>query len=586
MKEFFRTFLAVILALVVVNALMFIVTIIMIASLSTLQKPKAIVQDNSVLVLDFKESIVDYASSNDFMINPLSGSMSVSKNLNLRDVTDAIKAAAKDPKIKGISMEITSVPTSLSILEEIRPELEAFKESGKFVSAYSNSGYTQKSYYIASAADQIYLSPVGNIDFKGLFYMTLYYKDFLDKIGLDVQVVRHGKYKSAVEPFMESHMSEANREQLASYVNSMWNDILTPISKSRNISIADLNNYADKLALENAKNAEEFNFIDKIMFEDQYEDFLKEKTGTTDKLKRITLAKYVSSREDVKTSSSKEAVAIVYAQGGIIEGKSASGDMGNETICKALREAREDKNVKAVVFRVNSPGGSALASEYILREAKLTAEEKPFIISMGDYAASGGYYISCAGDYIFADPTTLTGSIGVFSLIPNMQSLAEKHLEINFESVSTNENAGFMNQLPMTPYQLSKMQNQVEEIYDLFITHVADGRGMTKEQVDAIGQGRVWTGTEALKIGLVDELGSLNDAVAFAAEKAELSDYRLKEYPQKKDAFSEILEELMASTRVQTWQDSPIAPFIKAAEQATKMEGVQARLPFVLVEGE
>ncbi|MDR0364536.1 MAG: signal peptide peptidase SppA [Bacteroidales bacterium] len=586
MKEFFRTFLAVILALVVTNVLMFLTTIIILGSLATFQKPKAVVHDNSVLVLDFKEQIVDYASVNNYTIDIVSGSMNVSKSLNLRDVINAIKNAAKDTKIKGISMEITSIPTELSILEEVRKELNAFKESGKFIYAYSNSGYSQKSYYIASVADQVFISPVGEVQFKGLFYMVPYFKDFLDKFNMEVQVVRHGKYKSAVEPYLDNKMSEANREQISSYVNSTWNDILVPISISRNISVANLNNYADNLAIDNAKKAEEYNFIDKIMYEDQYMDLLKEKTSTTGKLARIEMSKYISAHENAQISQSSNSVAIIYAQGEIVEGKSSGEALGNETICKALREAREDKNVRAVVFRVNSPGGSALASEYILREVKLTAEEKPLVVSMGSYAASGGYYISCAADYIFADPTTLTGSIGVFGMIPNFQKAIKKYLAINFESVKTNENANYMTNVfePMTPFQLSKLQNEIEAFYNTFISHVAEGRGMTKERVDEIGQGRVWTGTEAIKIGLVDELGSLNDAIAFAADKAELTDYRIKEYPQKKEAFVELLEELMASTRIKSWQSSPIAPYVQAMEQVANMEGVQARLPFVLIE--
>lgn len=587
MKEFFRTFLAVIAALIVMNLLMFVIFMGTIASLSMLQTPKATVQNDSVLKLSLKEPIVDQPSPTSYNVNLLSGTVSMEKGLSLREVVEAIRHAATDPKIKGISMEITSIPTDLTNLEELRKELESFKESGKFIYAFSNAGYSQKAYYIASVADKVFLSPVGEVDFKGLFYSVPYLKDFLDRFSIDMQVIRHGKYKSAVEPYLTNTMSDANREQISSYVNSTWNDILSPISKSRGISIADLNNYADNLVLENAQKAKEYNFIDDIIYEDQYMDLLKEQTGADKKANAIELSKYITAIEPAKAIAG-DAIAIVYAQGGISNGKSSQGNMGNETICAALKEAREDKNVKAVVFRVNSPGGSASASDFILREVKLTAAEKPIIVSMGSYAASGGYYISCGADYIYADPTTLTGSIGVYGMVPNYQKALKKYLAVNFESVKTNENSDYMSTIfePLSPYHISKIQRSIEDVYDTFITHVSEGRGMTKAQVDSVAQGRVWTGTEAIKIGLVDELGTLNDAISYAAEKAELSDYRVKEYPKKREIFEEIMENFMSTTRAKAWQGTPIAPYVDAMEQAANAEGIQARLPFVLIEGE
>jgi protease-4 len=591
MKEFFRTFLAVILAMVAMNILAFIVGISIIASLATFQSPKPVVQENSVLTISLKDAVIDQSTNNKYTFDWLSGGFSMDKNLGLREVTKAIRNASTDPKIKGISLELgAGVPTSLSLLEEIRVALEEFKDSGKFVYAYGNSGFSQKGYYIASVADKVYLSPVANFDFKGLYYAIPFFKDFFDKYDIEMQVIRHGKYKSAVEPYISNKMSEANREQISSFVNAMWDDILRPISVSRNIPVETLNQYADDLAVTNSRQAKKLDFIDDIIYQDEYYAFLKEKAGldSDKKLRKIELEKYIAAESDKKYVENDGTIAVVYACGSIIEGKSNQESMGNETICQALRDAREDKKVKAIVFRVNSPGGSALASEFILREVKLTAKEKPVIVSMGTYAASGGYYISCAADHIFADPTTLTGSIGVFGMVPCFQKLLKNDLKINFEGVKTNKNSDYMTTVvePLSPYQITVIQNEIEDIYDLFISHVSEGRNMTKEQVDDIAQGRVWTGSEAINIGLVDELGNLEDAIAFTAKKAGLNQYKIKEFPRQKDFFEELLENFTDMARVKMFKNNQISPFIEAMEQAATMQGVQTRLPFVLIEGD
>ena len=591
MKEFFRTFLAVILAMIAMNVVAFFVFISVIVSLATFQSPKPVVQDNSVLTITLKDEIVDQSTNNRYSVDWLSGGLTTDKNVGLREVTTAIHNAATDPKIKGISLELESaIPTALSLLEEVRTALEEFKSSGKFVYAYSNSGLSQKGYYVASVADKVYLSPVANFDFKGLYYSVPFLKDFFDKFNIEMQVIRHGKYKSAVEPYISNKMSEANREQISSFVNTMWNDILRPISASRNISIEDLNNYADELAVTTAKQAKKLNFIDDILYQDEYYAMLKEKVGVSSdqKLRQMELQKYITAATEEKSTDNDGHIAIVYANGTIIEGKSGQGSMGHETICEAIRDAREDKKVKAIVFRVNSPGGSALASEFILREIQLTVKEKPVIVSMGTYAASGGYYISCAADHIFADPTTLTGSIGVFGMVPNFQKLLKNDLKINIEGVQTNKNASYMTSVvePMSPYQITVIQNEIEDIYDTFITHVAKGRNMTKEQVDDIAQGRVWTGTEAINIGLVDKLGNLEDAIAFTAQKAGLNQYKIKEFPRQKEFFEELMENLSDMATVKVFKHSKISPLINAMEEAATMQGVQARLPFVLIEGD
>ena len=590
MKEFFRTFFAVILAMVVMNTLAFFVCISIIASLATFQTPKAVVQNNSVLTISLKDEVIDQSTSNKYSYDLLGG-LTMDKNLGLREVTTAIRDASKDSKIKGISLELESaIPTSLSLLEEIRAALEEFKESGKFVYAYSNSGFSQKGYYLASVADKVYISPVADVSFKGLYYSIPFFKDFFDKYNIEMQVIRHGKYKSAVEPYISNKMSEANREQISSFVNAMWNDMLRPISASRSISTEDLNQYADDLALTSSKQAKKLNFIDDIVYQDEYYAFLKEMAGLDldQKLRQIELEKYISVETEKEYMKNDGYIAVVYAQGDIIEGKSSQGSMGNETICQALRDAREDKKVKAVVFRVNSPGGSASASEFILRELKLTVKEKPVVVSMGTYAASGGYYISCAADYIFADPTTLTGSIGVFGMIPNFQKLLKNDLKINFEGVKTNKNSDYMTTVvePLSPYQITVIQNEIENIYDTFISHVAEGRNMTKEQVDDIAQGRVWTGSEAIKIKLVDELGSLEDAIVYTAAKVGLNQYKIKEFPRQKDFFEELMENFTDMMSVKVFKNTKISPFVEAMEKAATMEGVQARLPFEIIEAD
>ena len=589
MKEFFRTFFAVILAMIVMNILAFFVCIAVIASLATLQTPTTVVQDKSVLTITLKDEVIDQSTTNKYSFDWLSGGLSMDKNLGLREVTEAIRNAAEDPKIKGISLELGgSIPTSISLLEEIRVALDEFKESGKFVYAYSNTGFSQKGYYIASVADEVYLSPIAGFDFKGLYYSIPFFKDFFDKYNIEMQVIRHGKYKSAVEPYISNKMSEANREQISAYVNATWNNILQPISVSRNISVEDLNKYADELAVTNPKQAKKTNFIDGIFYEDEYVALLKDATGTNadQKLRKIEIEKYITVEPEKKHLENNGCIAVVYAQGQIVEGKSSQGSMGNETICQALRDAREDKKVKAVVFRVNSPGGRVDASEFILREVKLTAKEKPVIVSMGTYAASGGYYISCAAEYIFADPTTLTGSIGVFGMIPNFQKLLKNDLKINFEGVKTNKNSDYMTTVfePMSPYQISVIQNEIEDIYDTFLSHVAEGRNMTKEQVDDIAQGRVWTGSEAIGIGLVDELGSLEDAIVYTAAKVGLNQYKIKEFPRQKDFFEELMENFSDMMSVKVFKNTKISTFIEAMEKAATMEGVQARLPFEIIE--
>jgi protease-4 len=461
----------------------------------------------------------------------------------------------------------------------------AFKESGKFIISYAES-YSTTAYYLATVADEIILNPDGDIMFKGLDAEIMFLKGTLEKLDIEAQIIKVGKYKSAVEPLILDKMSKANREQMQTLVNSIWGKLLEAISETRSISIENLNLIANNLDVTEADQALKHNFIDKIMYKDEVLEVLRNKLGIgeNDEINTLSMSKYTNApatSETIKRSRNK--VAIVYAIGSIGGGEGGEREIGSEKISKTLRKARLDDNIKAVVFRVNSGGGSALASEVIRREVELTSKIKPVIVSMGNLAASGGYWISCSADKIFADPTTLTGSIGVFGIIPNLKDFYKNKLGITYDNVKTNENSDYITaNRPLTTYQRKIIQKGVDKIYNEFLNLVAEGRNMTTEQVNKIGQGRVWCGVDALRIGLIDELGGIEDAIAAAVEIAELPDYRVIELPEQKDPFQEIFTELFNNTKAmliksELGQHYNYYNYIK---EISEMEGVQARLPF------
>ena len=560
----------------------------MISGMSSENETSTVVKPNSLLYMKLNYEIQDRTIDNPFSSVNFS-SMEMSESTGLNDILRNIEYAKTDKNIKGIYLELSSIPTSTATLQEIRSKLAEFKESGKFIVCYGES-YSQTAYYMASVADHIWLNPEGMLDLHGMASQIMFYKRMLDKLDVEMQIVRgpNNRFKSAVEPYFLEKMSEANREQMEKLLGTVWGEILNAISQSRNISVEKLNEIADNLELmTNAQKALDYGLVDKLYYKDQVLEELKSLTGSTDKVNAINNANYAKSYK-IKNKSKNE-VAIIYATGTISDGK---GDeetgIYSENLSKTIRKAREDKNVKAVVLRVNSPGGSAVASAIIGRELDLTKEVKPVIVSMGNYAASGGYWISAKADYIFADPTTLTGSIGVFGTFPNAQGLLNDKIGLTFDVVKTNENADFGSiTQPLTEFQYSKLQQNVVKTYNDFTMRVAEGRGLTQTYVDSIGQGRVWAGADAIELGLVDQLGDMEDAIAFAAAKAELGDdYVVTEFPKAKDFFSRIVESMNPSNELDAALRQKMGVYyhyFEGLENLQKNTGIQARMPFDLV---
>ena len=550
----------------------------------TISKPLA----NSVLYMKLDYTIPDRTTDNPFgSIN--FNTMETKDMSGMNDILRNIEHAKTDPNIKGIYMELSSIPTSTATLQEIRDKLIEFKESGKFFVTYGES-YSQSAYYLASIADKIYINPEGALDLHGMASQITFYKRLLDKLDVEMQIVRgpNNRFKSAVEPYFLEKMSEANREQMEKLLGTIWGQILVDISQSRNISVDQLNEIADKLdTYFDADKALEYGLVDNLYYKDQVLEELKGLTGSNKDINAITNAKYAKSYKDKNTS--KNEVAIIYASGQIYDGKgNEEENIYSENLSKIIRKAREDENVKAVVLRVNSPGGSAVASAVIGRELDLTKEVKPVIVSMGNYAASGGYWISAKADYIFADPTTLTGSIGVFGTFPNAQGFLNDKIGLTFDVAKTNENADFGTiSQPLTEFQYSKLQQMVVKTYNDFTGRVAEGRGLTQTYVDSIGQGRVWAGADAIEIGLVDKLGNMEDAIAYAAEKASLgTDFKVTEWPKQKDFFTRIMESMNENDKLDAAMKQKMGvyyDYLQGLDNLQKNTGIQARLPFDMI---
>jgi protease-4 len=508
----------------------------------------------------------------------------------LNDIIANIDYAKNDPDISGIFLELSQVGTSTANIEELRHHIASFRESGKFVITYSET-MAQNAYYLATAGDEIYINPDGMLDIHGMATQIMFYKNLLDKLDIEIQIIRgpNNKFKSAVEPYFLDKMSDANREQMTKLLNSMWYQVVSDINVSRGISIQRINELADNLALTfDAKVALEEHFVDGLFYRDQIIARIKELTGidNSKKINILTNAQYASVRPAPKAKANK--IAVIYANGQIIDGDGDDNTIGSITLSKAIREARENKKVKAIVMRVNSPGGSALASEVIRREVELAKAEKPFIISMGSYAASGGYWISSEGDYIFADPTTLTGSIGVFGTFPNAKKFMNEKLGLTFDVVKTNENADFGSMVePLTPYQLAMLQKYVGNTYNDFTALVARTRGLRQSYVDSIGQGRVWTGADALELGLIDEMGGLDKAILYAAKVANLTDYSIKDYPKQESFMDMLLKGNIQEPYTNALIKNKLGKnfrYIETVENISRLDGVQALMPFMIVE--
>ena len=561
--------------------------------ISNLSKSKtetsATVKPNSVLYMKLNYEIPDRTVDNPFGAIDFQSMESIDAT-GMNDILRNIEHAKTDPNIKGIYMELSSIPTSTATLQEIRDKLIEFKESGKFIVTYGES-YSQSAYYMASIADKIILNPEGALDLHGMASQITFYKHLLDKLDVEMQIVRgpNNRFKSAVEPYFLDKMSEANREQMDKLLGTLWGQILQGISQSRNISVEQLNQIADNLETYfDADKALEYGLVDNLYYKDQVLDELKGLTGSNKSINAVGNANYAKSYKDKNVS--KNEVAIIYASGQIYDGKGdETTNIYSENLSKTIRKAREDNNVKAVVLRVNSPGGSAVASAIIGRELDLTKEVKPVIVSMGNYAASGGYWISAKGDYIFADPTTLTGSIGVFGTFPNAKGFLNDKVGLTFDVAKTNQNAEFPNYTePLTEFQYSTLQEMVAKTYDDFTKRVAEGRGLSQTFVDSIGQGRVWAGADAIGLGLVDQLGDMEDAIAYAVQKANLgNDYKVTEWPKQKDYFTRLMESMNGNEdkldaamrhRLGAYYD-----YLKGLDNLQKNTGIQARVPFDMI---
>ena len=545
--NFIKTFLASLLAFFVANFVGFFFLLIFVAGIAAFAGSSQVsVEPGSVLKIDLAESIVDQP-----VVDPLAGfdpmSMDVQKSVSNMEVMHAIEIAAQDENIKGIYINITgSGSASASMLEEVRSYLKRFKESEKFIIAYGET-YTQGGYYLASVADSIYLNPAGEMEWRGLAAQVMFYKGLLDKLGVEPQVFRHGTFKAAIEPYILNKMSPANRTQMETYINSVWGTLVEDIAESRNLSIDSLNIYANELSAMLAEDALDKRMIDALKYEDEVEDVMREKLelDADEDIPFVSLGDYIAAKPYTPKYSENK-IEVIYAEGQIVQGPSAKGTLGSATLAEQLAEARMDEEVKAVVLRVNSPGGSALASEVMWREMELLRQQKPVIVSMGDYAASGGYYISAPADAIVADATTLTGSIGVFGMMFNAEKALQNKLGVTIDVAKTNASADMGGMFRgVTSSERAQIMKGIEQVYTTFVNHVADGRNMTFDSVDAIGQGRVWTGADGKRIGLVDQIGGRHEAIAIAADKAEcIDDFMVRESMGEQTPFAALLSSL------------------------------------------
>jgi protease IV len=587
MKTFFGSLLGSFLGAIIGLIVILFITIGIIAGMVKSIKTKSIepISSNSILEIKLDHNIHERTPESPFNFD-LDDNTPERETAGLDDIIACIRHASTDNKIKGIYLNMGDVPAGIATIQTIRKELQDFKtSSGKFIVAYG-IGYSQKSYYLASVADKVYLYPQGEILLKGLAAEMMFYKNALDKLGIQIQVFRHGRFKSFVEPYILDKMSPDNRLQLRGLLSSLWVDLVSDIAASRHLTVGAINDMADSLSVSSAKKAMEYKLVDSLVYPDELKEKLKslcyEHGGKKDEDNNfVGLDKYRKSFSNYKVSAKK--IALIYANGDITEGEGDDETIGASRISKAIRAARLDSNVKAIVLRVNSPGGDGIASDRIWREVVLAKKQKPVIVSMGDYAASGGYYISCAASEIVAEPTTITGSIGVFGLLPNAKELMENKLGINTDTVSTNTHSAAPSLFyPLESAEAMVLQNAIEDFYHTFLTRVSDGRNMTVANVDSIGQGRVWSGEQARKIGLVDTLGSLKLAIKIAASKANITEYNIEELPKPISPLRKFLNGLTDRSS-ETFLKDELGDMYKPVEDISKlksMKGVQARMPY------
>ena len=583
MKDFFKFTFASMLGVVLAGFVFTILGIVSMVGMMASSDTETVVKENSIFVLDLEGTLSERVQENPFQA--LMGEEY--QTYGLDDILTSIQKAKDNENIKGIYLQAGMMEASFASLEEIRHALKDFKESGKFIVAYGDT-YTQGMYYLASVADKVIVNPQGSIAWQGLASQTIFFKDLLEKVGVEMEIFKVGTYKSAVEPFIATEMSDANREQITAFLTSIWGRLLEDISESRSIPTDDLNRYADEFAmLSPAETYIANGLADTLMYKDGVLAYLKEMSGreADESLRTLSVEDMKNVKRNVPLDKSGNIIAVYYAYGGIDDTSSPEEGIDSEKVIKDLRLLREDETIQAVVLRVNSPGGSAYGSEQIWREVVLLKEKKPVIVSMGDYAASGGYYISCAADCIVADPTTLTGSIGIFGMFPNMEGLLTDKLGLHFDVVKTNKFAdmGDMTR-PFNNEEKAAMQNFINQGYKLFVQRCADGRGMSVEAIEKIAEGRVWTGATAKELGLVDELGGLDKAIEIAAQKAEVEAYSLLTYPAMDDFFSTLMdtgkEHYIEGKLVETLGEA--YPSIKFIQNVKDMDRIQARMPFDL----
>ena len=583
MKDFIKFTFASVLGVVLASIIFTILGIVTMVGMVASSDTETVVKENSIFVLDLEGTLSERVQDNPFQT--LMGEENQAYGLD--DILASIQKAKDNEDIKGIYLQTAFLETSFASLEEIRHALLDFKESGKFIVAYADQ-YTQDMYYLASVADKIIVNPQGSISWHGLASQPIFFKDLLKKVGVEMQIFKVGTYKSAVEPFIATEMSDANREQVTAFLSSIWGRLLEDVSASRNIPVETLNKYANEMMdLQPAETYLANGLADTLLYKDGVLDYLKEISGreADESLRTLSLEDMKNVKRNTPLDKSGNIIAVYYAFGGIDDSTSPEEGINSEKVIKDLRKLREDETIKAVVLRVNSPGGSAYGSEQIWREVVLLKEKKPVIVSMGDYAASGGYYISCAADYIVADPTTLTGSIGIFGMFPNMEELLTDKLGLHFDMVKTNKFAD-MGTLarPFNSDERAAMQNYINNGYKLFVKRCADGRGMSVEAIEKIAEGRVWTGATAKELGLVDELGGLNKAIEIAAQKAEVEAYSLLTYPSKESFFSSLMNEgkgnYIEGQLMETLGEA--YPSIKFIQNVKDMDRIQARMPFDL----
>ncbi len=579
MKGFLKSLLASIVGCSIVIGIFIFIFILIIAAMSFGSSDKYNLKDNTVLTLKLEGTLSERVEPNSFL--DLIG-QNTDLEIGLDDILSSIKKAKENDNIKGIYINAGPFAASNASLKEIRDQLADFKESGKFIIAYADV-YSQGCYYLSSVADKVIMNPQGNLDLHGLSSSPTFYKGLLDKIGIEMQIFKVGTFKSAVEPFMLDKMSDANREQVTAYINDIWSTITSEISDSRKISVDKINQLTDSLQtfkLANASVSE--GLVDTLMYETEVKEYLKDLLKV-EKAKDVRMAsiKDMTSVSFVKESSSKDVIAILYAEGSINNGSGKEG-ITDKRYVKEIEKLKDNDKVKAVVFRVNSPGGSAYASEQIWKAITDLKAKKPVVVSMGDYAASGGYYIACNASKIIAQPNTLTGSIGIFGMFPNVEGLTKK-VGLSFDNVKTNKFADFGDATrPMRPEEKVILQQYIEHGYDLFLTRCSEGRNIPKDSLDHIAQGRVWTGNQALKIGLVDALGNIDTAIQEAAKLAKIDDYSLQDYPKKVDFLESLLsnqKEEFATKAMKEYLGNDYELF-KTIKEIKEQDFVQARMPY------